>query len=73
MRRIGELMQELGFNADAPIETQKAFVRHLIAKASGQRYIPLAAAASPKTTQLSFDPEILGVQQNPDKKMRRAR
>jgi hypothetical protein len=28
-----ELMEEMGFNKEAPTETQKAFIRHLIASA----------------------------------------
>lgn len=30
MRHIGELLKELGFNKDAPLETQKAFLKHLV-------------------------------------------
>ena len=29
MRQIGELLKELGFNKDAPLETQQAFLKHL--------------------------------------------
>jgi hypothetical protein len=34
MRSIKELMEEMGFNKDAPVETQKAFIKHLIASAN---------------------------------------
>jgi hypothetical protein len=37
MRSIKELMEEMGFNKDAPIETQKAFIKHLIASAQELR------------------------------------
>lgn len=30
MKSIGELMKEIGFNKDAPYETQKAFIKQLI-------------------------------------------
>lgn len=30
MKSIGELMLELGFNANAPLESQKAFLKHLV-------------------------------------------
>jgi hypothetical protein len=73
MRSIGELMKDMGFNKDAPVETQKAFIRHLIKAAnetSNQRPAapsapiekPLAAPFNPSETQLSFDSNILGTQ-----------
>jgi hypothetical protein len=63
MRRVGDLMKDLGFNAEAPIETQKAFIRHLIRAANGAPPpTPIQAAqAAPKEAQLSFDPDVLGV------------
>lgn len=64
MRRIGDLFEELGFNPDAPIETQKAFVRHLTRAAAGQaaqKPSELKKTAEPAGQQLSFDPEILGL------------
>ena len=70
MRSIGELMKDMGFNKDAPIDTQKAFIRHLIKAANeNQRNVaPIEAASSaphsqaPAEAQLSFDPTILGMQ-----------
>lgn len=68
MHKVGDLLKDLGFNKDAPLETQKAFLRHLIAKAA----IPKDAAPAPsfvatptpakveEPVQLSFDPKILG-------------
>ena len=55
MRRVGEVMKDLGFNKDAPLETQKAFIRHLIRAANGSPPIQI-----PEDPQLSFDPVILG-------------
>ena len=67
MRPIGDLMKDLGFNADSPLETQKAFIRHLISKANGGTpHVPppiqQAIKLNSSDTQLSFDPEILGTQ-----------
>jgi hypothetical protein len=76
MRSIGELMKDMGFNQDAPLETQKAFIRHLIKAANEtdqtrnqiqKQSIPaapleIAYPSSPGETQLSFDPNILGTQ-----------
>jgi hypothetical protein len=67
MRQIGDLMKDLGFNAEAPIETQKAFIRHLIRRAnetSRERPSPILKQEEPKGPeegQLSFDPKILGI------------
>jgi hypothetical protein len=67
MRSIGELMKDMGFNKDAPIDTQKAFIRHLIRAAnenSNGREItaPAPPVQAPAEAQLSFDPNILGTQ-----------
>lgn len=47
MRQIGELLKELGFNKDAPLETQKAFLKHLV-----------KAAELPKRPALTTDESI---------------
>ena len=66
MRRIGDLMSDLGFNKDAPLEAQKAFIRHLVRAAGGTvgNPEPLKSGAIERPSvpgeQLSFDPEILG-------------
>jgi hypothetical protein len=64
MRRIGDLMKDLGFNKDAPIETQKAFIRHLIQAANGAPPIVEIPKQILKPElpgeQLCFDAEILG-------------
>ena len=60
MKKVGQLMQELGFRKDAPESVQKAFLNHLI-KAANQEPIRLldekAKRADIETTieQLSFD------------------
>jgi hypothetical protein len=63
MRRVGDLLKDLGFNADSPMTTKEAFLRHLVRAAnvvspqhSLQNEKPTAGDA-----QLSFDPDILGV------------
>ena len=70
MRPIGDLMKDMGFNADAPLETQKAFIRHLIRAANGApppRPTEIAQAIPEATGQLSFDPAVLGVLALPKK------
>ncbi len=36
MKKIGELMQDMGFNPEGSVETQKAFVKYLI-RVAGQK------------------------------------
>jgi hypothetical protein len=64
MRRVGDLLKDLGFKADSPLTTKEAFLRHLVRAANAvspqhslQNKKPLAG-----DVQLSFDPEILGRQ-----------
>ena len=64
MRSIGDLMKDMGFNADAPVETQKAFIRHLISAANSVAQSPLpnrSTTAKQVDSQLSFDPDVLGM------------
>lgn len=65
MKSVGEILRELGFNPNAPLETQKAFLRHLV-----------RTAESPKVpndpVQMSFDPDILGVPVDQEISMKRA-
>lgn len=35
MKKIGNLMQELGFNKDAPDSVKEAFIKHLIKASTG--------------------------------------
>lgn len=71
MRPIGDILKELGFNKEAPLETQKAFFRHLVQHAETVRIqnsrMENAISETEKqtvtetSTQLSFDPKILGM------------
>ena len=36
MKKMGDLMKELGFNADASDSAKEAFLKHLIKSATGQ-------------------------------------
>jgi hypothetical protein len=36
MKKIGELMKDLGFNSNAPDSAKEAFLKHLIKSATGQ-------------------------------------
>lgn len=64
MRRVGDLMKDLGFNKEAPLETQKAFIMHLIRAANGAAPITEIPKQNLKHEsvgeQLSFAAEILG-------------
>lgn len=80
MRRIGDLLAELGFKKDSERSVQEAFVRHLVRharsvsplkSASISEQPPALPAAAPVASgdpQLSFDSAILGVQNAPQKK-----
>lgn len=35
MRKVGDLMKDLGFREDAPVETKEAFIKNLIRAAYG--------------------------------------
>lgn len=35
MKKVSELMKEMGFNQNAPVATQEAFIKHLIKAATG--------------------------------------
>ena len=62
MRKLGDLLKDLGFRPDASLDVQKAFVRHLMnhADRSAKTEPPPVQNVS-KDPQLSFDSEILGV------------
>ena len=67
MKRIGDLMKELGFDPSAPRGAQEAFVKHLIRAAEGvsvqtpserneiKRHPESVRELAPKGQQLSFD------------------
>jgi hypothetical protein len=35
MKKLGDLMKELGFNPESPVSAQEAFIKHLIREAYG--------------------------------------
>lgn len=53
MKKASELMKEMGFNKDAPVATQEAFIKHLIKAATG------ASVITPTEKKI--------IQENPDK------
>lgn len=53
MKKASELMKEMGFNKDAPVATQEAFLKHLIKAATG------ASVITPTEKKI--------IQENPDK------
>lgn len=53
MKKVSELMQEMGFNKDAPVATQEAFIKHLIKASTG------ASVVTPAEKKI--------IQENPDK------
>lgn len=58
MKSIGELMKEMGFNPDAPVETQKAFFKHLVKDADSkqqERQRKSETVTEEKPAQLEFD------------------
>lgn len=68
MRKMGELMKDLGFNQEASMDVKKAFIRHLVHasdRSSPQNLTPIAKQSEgkkeepPVGQQLSFDPELL--------------
>lgn len=67
MRKFGDLLKDLGFNPESPLETQKAFFRHLV-RAADQTSKEISDSVRPisippqEPTQLSFDPDILKIQ-----------
>ena len=58
MKSIGELLQEMGFNPDAPLETQKAFFKHLVQDAESKqaKREEISQTSQPEEpAQLEFD------------------
>ncbi|MES2963104.1 MAG: hypothetical protein V4760_04380 [Bdellovibrionota bacterium] len=62
MKRVGELMKELGFREEASEETAKAFIENLVRSATGERWTSSKQfsrkrqdAAPQHEEQLSFD------------------
>ena len=55
MRRIGDVMKELGFNKESDEDTQKAFIRHLIKAANVSQFQRKSNKMQIEPQQLSFD------------------
>ncbi|AZZ38243.1 hypothetical protein CIK05_00115 [Bdellovibrio sp. qaytius] len=53
MKKASDLMKEMGFNKDAPVATQEAFIKHLIKAATGNSVV------TPTEKKI--------IQENPDK------
>ncbi len=65
MKRVGELMKDLGFREDASEETAKAFIENLVRAATGEKWTSSKQesrfhkpAAPHHEEQLSFDFEF---------------
>ena len=58
MKSLKQVMEEMGFNKKAPIESQKAFFNHLIGKANIQKQTSkksqVKTKAQPDNSQLEF-------------------
>jgi hypothetical protein len=62
MRRISDILKDMGFNEGSSDRVQEAFVRHLLkhsAIPSQQNSSPISEQSG-EEAQLSFDAEILG-------------
>ncbi len=55
MRRIGDLMKDLGFNSEAPLSTQKAFFQHLVEASRVSKIDRKIEPIANEPQQLSFD------------------
>jgi uncharacterized protein (DUF1499 family) len=66
MKKIGELMRDLGFNADASDSAKEAFLKHLIKSATGRNVLtptekkiiadnPQKIVQFPQQLQFDFD------------------
>lgn len=62
MKRVGDLMKDLGFREDASEDTARAFIENLVRAATGERWVSSnqssrkpAVKAPQHEEQLSFD------------------
>lgn len=68
MRRVGDLMQELGFRKDAPESVQKAFVKNLVRAAYGADVAEMSDYRPPapdKTTDQTTSQRAAAVNEGP--------
>lgn len=59
MRRIGDLMKDLGFNKSASEETARAFIQHLVQAANVSQIQRKTKPSRAEPVQLSFPLEDL--------------
>jgi hypothetical protein len=52
MQSLKEILDQMGFNKDASIDTQKAFLKHLVSSANQTRPKPMPAKHSGGTQDL---------------------
>lgn len=71
MRRIGDLMKDLGFNKDAAEATAEAFVRHLVQAANVSQIQRKSRPVEPEPEQLSFPLEQVATENEPGRKPRK--
>lgn len=79
MKRMGELMAEIGFNKDAPTSVKEAFIKHLIRAAEGvtvqtpservevERHPEKVHTLRREPEQLSFFLDATGTESSPTK------
>jgi hypothetical protein len=64
MKRVGDLMKDLGFKEDASEDTARAFIENLVRAANGERWsskeiLPSRKHKAPQQgEQLSFDIDV---------------
>ena len=70
MKKIGDLMMEMGFNKNAPQSSKEAFLKHLIKTTTGVNYETQSdKKTNTKSEQLSFDFESATASQKPSEKV----
>lgn len=55
MKSIKQIMEEMGFNKNAPVGLQKAFIRHLISAANQVAPLKSELKEQEKPMQLEFE------------------
>jgi len=71
MRRIGDLMKDLGFNKDAPEATAEAFIHHLIDAGQVSQIQRKSKEIDRAPQQLSFPLEQIMTESEPASKTRK--
>lgn len=68
MKRIGQLMEEIGFRKEAPDSVKKAFLEHLLQQASGAPVDQKNLSSTEKSQQHSAQPQQLAFDLTQDSK-----